>query len=162
MLPQNFDINGNILITWNSTILHWWPPLTLIICVWWLNSCNVFFDFFNRIFEKVAPPAFTPFRKIYRWVFEKPGLRWNWICGILLSKQILISYDGAYYFKINHNCVPIPTTNYTTNYPELRQAQKLHKVKLSITIIIIEKLFRMYHNKWRAWQTINSYYQLYN
>ena len=28
-----------------------------------------------------------------------------------------------------------------TNYPELRQEGKLHKVKLSITIIIIEKPF---------------------
>ena len=118
--------------------------------------------FLKRIFEKVAPPAFTPFRTDNWQFFEKLGLCRNWICGILLSEQILISYDGVYYFKISHKFVPIPITNYTTNFTELGQARKLHKVKLSITIIIIEKPFCMYHKKWRAWQTINSYYQIYN
>ena len=50
-------------------------------------------------------------------------------------------------FKKNNIFVLIPTVNYTTNYQQLRQAGTLYKVELSITIIIIEKPFRMYHNK---------------
>ena len=69
------------------------------------------------LFEKVAPPVFTPFTTDYRRVFEKLGLRYNWFCRILFSKLILVSNDGVYSFKINIKLVPIPTNNNMSQYP---------------------------------------------
>ena len=41
----------------------------------------------------------------------------------------------------------IPTTNYTINYPQLRQAGTLHKVGQAINIITTEKRISTYQNK---------------